>query len=168
MKKLPMILLLTVPYAVLIICYGANLDFTFGLCLYGALLIFNMVYAFRLPKLGFSGKQLLFWNLLLKLCNLPLVSLILVFTLVMTVVGGEGIRDELPGMILIALLSCYLLQLSSAMFGISGYKWCRKYGTLSKGWVTASTIVQLIPGIDVIGSVLCYIMFRKEGQPDRK
>ena len=30
----------------------------------------------------------------------------------------------------------------------------------------ASSVVQLIPCVDVIGSVLCYMMFRKEGQTD--
>ena len=70
MKKVPMIALLIVPYATLILCYQANLDITIGLWVYGALLLFNMVYAFLLPRLGFKVKQILFWNLLLKLCNL--------------------------------------------------------------------------------------------------
>ena len=166
MKKVPMIALLVVPYATLIICDQANLDITIGLCVYGALLLFNMVYAFLLPRLGFKVKQLLFWNLLLKLCHIPLILLIFVFTLVMMTVGGEGIRDEVASMVLIALLACCLIQLSSTMFGISGFLWCRKYGTLSKAGVIASTIVQFIPCIDVIGSILCYIMFRKEGQTD--
>lgn len=34
MKKVPMILLLIVPYATLIICYQANLDITVGVCVY--------------------------------------------------------------------------------------------------------------------------------------
>lgn len=165
MKIVPMIALLIVPYATLIICYQTNLDITIGLCVYGALLLFNMVYAFLLPRLGFNGKQILFWNLLLKLCHIPLILLILVFTLVMTMVGGEGIRDEASSMVLIALLSCCLIRISSAMFGISGFRWCRKYGALSKAGVIASSIVQFIPRVDVIGSILCYIMFRKEGQP---
>ena len=166
MKKVPMIALLIVPYATLIICYQASLDITVGLCVYGALLLFNMVYAFLLPRLGFKVKQILFWNLLLKLCNIPLILLILVFTLVMMMVGGEGIRDEVSSMVLVAWLSCCLIQLSSVVFGISGFRWCRKYGTLSKAGVIASSIVQFIPCVDVIGSILCYIMFRKEGQAD--
>ena len=123
-----------------------------------------MVYAFLLPRLGFRVKQILFWNLLLKLCHIPLILLILVFTLVMMLAGGEGIRDEASSMVLIALLLCYLIQVSSAIFGISGFRWCRKYGTLSKAGVIASSIAQFIPCVDVIGSILCYIMFRKEGQ----
>lgn len=164
MKKIPMILLLIAPYAILIICDQAYLDLTIGVYIYGILLLFNLVYAFLMPRLGFNGKQILLWNLLLKLCNIPLVLLILLVVLLMTLIGGEAMRDDSASMVKIALLACYLLQLSSAMFGFSGFLWCRKYGTLSRAGVVASTIVQLIPCIDVIGSVLCYIMFRKEGQ----
>lgn len=164
MKKIPIILLLIAPYAILFLCDQTGLDFSIGLWIYGALLAFNMVYAFLLPRLGFSCKQILFWNLLLKLCHIPLILLIFVFTLVMLMVGGEGIRDEAPSMVLIALLLCYLIQVSSAMFGISGYRWCRKYGTLPTAGVIASSVAQLIPCVDVIGSILCYIMFRREGQ----
>ena len=51
MKKVPMILLMVVPYAVLIVCYQMNLDMTIGVGLYGVLLLFNLVYAFLLPRL---------------------------------------------------------------------------------------------------------------------
>ena len=160
MKKVPMILLLIAPSATIAICYLLDLDLMPGVVICGAILAFNMVYAFWLPKLGFSGKQILFWNLLLKLCQLRLIWLILLFTLVMVMVGGEGIGAVVVG----ELLTCWLLQLSSAMFGISGFRWCHQYGTLSKAGMIASSVAQLIPCVDVIGSILCYIMFRKEGQ----
>ena len=166
MKKVPMILLLIAPGAIIFVCAQTGLDFSIGLWIYGALLVFNMVYAFLLPKLGFSGKQILFWNLLLKLCNIPLILLIFVVTLVMMMVGGEGIRDEVASMVLIAWLACCLIQLSSVVFGISGFRWCHKYGKLSKAGAIVSSIAQFIPCVDVIGSILCYIMFRKEGQED--
>ena len=160
MKRIPMILLLVAPGATLAICYLADLDLTPGLFVCGAILILNMVYAFLLPRLGFNGQQILFWNLLLKLCQVPLISLILLFTLVMVMVGSEGIG----AVAIAALLACWLLMLSSSVFGISGFLWCHKYGTLSKAGMIASMIAQLIPCADVIGSILCYIMFRKEGQ----
>ena len=153
MKKVPMILLLIAPYAIVFLCDQTGLDFSIGFWIYGALLVFNMVYAILLPRLGFRVKQILFWNLLLKLCHIPLILLILVFTLVMMLAGGEGIRDEASSMVLIALLLCYLIQVSSAMFGISGFRWYRKYGTLSKAGMIASSIAQFIPCIDVIGSI---------------
>ena len=166
MKKSPMVFLLIAPYLLLMVCSITGMDFSIGIYAYAALLIFNMIYAFRMPKQGFKGKQILFWNLLLKLCHIPLILLILVFTLVMMMVGGEGIRDEATSMVLIAWLACCLIQLSSAMFGISGFRWCHKYGTLSKAGMIASSIAQFIPCVDLIGSILCYIMFRKEGQTD--
>ena len=51
MKRIPMILLLVAPGATLAICYLADLDLTPGLFVCGAILIFNMVYAF-LPLLS--------------------------------------------------------------------------------------------------------------------
>ncbi len=162
MKRIPMILLLIAPGATLAICYFVNLDLTPGFFVCGAILVFNMVYAFLLPKLGFKVKQILFWNLLLKLSQIPLILLILLFTLVMAMVGGEGIGF----VVMAALLACWLLQLSSSMFGISGLLWCHKYGTVSKVGVVAGTVAQLIPCVDVIGSILCYILFRKEDQTD--
>ena len=160
MKRIPMILLLMAPSATLVICYLADLDLTPGLFVCGAIILFNMVYAFLLPGFGFKVKQILFWNLLLKLCQVPLILLILLFAFVMAMVGGERIGS----IVIVALLICWLLQLSSSVFGISCFLWCHKYGTLSKTGMIASTIAQLIPCVDVIGSILCYIMFRKEGK----
>lgn len=164
MKKIPMILLLIAPWAILALCGLAGMDLAPGLFVYGAFLLFNMVYAFVLPKLGFNGKQLLFWNLLLKLLHIPVILLILLVLLITTLVGGETVLTNAPFVIPAMLLACYVLQLSSAMFGISGFIWCGKYGNVSAAGVVASTIVQLIPGVDVIGSILCYIMFRKDGE----
>ena len=164
MKKVPMILLMVVPYAVLIVCYQMNLDMTIGVGLYGVLLLFNLVYAFLLPRLGFNGKQILRWNLVIKLCNIPLVNLFRVFTLVMVLVGGKRLQDKSVSMVLVALLVLFVVRLSSAVFGISGFRWCRRYGTISKGGMVAASVVQFLPMADVIGSILCYIMFRKDGQ----
>ena len=161
-KKLPMLLLVTVPYATLIICYQASLDILPGVWAYGALILFNILYAFLLPKLGFHGRQLLFWNLVLKLCNIPLVALIRLFALVMVMVGGTRLPYEGWSVVWISLAVLFVIRLSSAAFGISGFRWFRKYRTMSKAGMVAASVVQMIPGVDVISSVLCYIMFRKD------
>jgi len=163
MKKIPMILLLVAPYGILTLCSLTNLDLTVGLVIYGAILLLNMVYAFLLPGFGFHGKQILFWNLLLKLCNIPLILLILVTALVTMLIGGDRMGGILPSMILITFLCCYTVQLSSGVFGLSGFLWYRKHGTLSGGGVVAATAGQLIPGIDILGAILCYSMLPKEG-----
>lgn len=161
MKKVPMILLLVAPYGILCLCSLTNLDLTVGLYIYGAILLLNMVYAFLLPRFGFHGKQILFWNLVLKLCNIPLVLLILVVALVTMLIGGDRMDDILPSMILIVFLCCYVLQLSSGVFGLSGFLWFRKHGTLSNGAVIVATVGQLIPCVDILGAILCYSMFPK-------
>ena len=168
MKKLPMILLLIAPYAIYFLCDRINMDFSIGLYIYGAILIFNMVYAFLMPKLKFNGRQLLFWNLLIKLCNIPLVVIIFLVVLMTSLIGGEAVHDAVPSMILIVFAGCYMLQLSSAMFGISGFLWLRKNDKLTRKDVAFCTAAQLIPVVDVLGSVVCYFMFRKHGQTSEK
>ena len=94
MKKLPMLLQLIVPYIILI-CGSAAMDITVWLVyFYGIILLFNMVYAFWLPKLGFDGRRILFWNLLLKLCNIPVVLCIMLFASVMTMIGGKNLSSD--------------------------------------------------------------------------
>ena len=163
-----MILLLIAPYAIYFLCDILYMDLAIGLCIYGAILIFNMVYTFLMPKLEFSGKQLLFWNLLIKLCHIPLVVIILFVVLMTSLTGGEAMRDAVPTMILIAFAGCYMLQLSSAMFGISGFLWLYRNDRLTRKDVAFCTAAQLIPVVDVLGSVLCYFMFRKHGQTSEK
>ena len=87
-----------------------------------------MVYAFLMPKLKFNEKQLLFWNLLIKLCHIPLVVIILLAALITLLIGGEAMRDAVPSVVLIAFSSCYMLQLSSAIYSAAGQIVNEEYG----------------------------------------
>ena len=63
MKKLPMILLLAGPYALLIGILFSSESGIFlkaGGIIYIMLLLFNMIYAFLLPRLGFDEKQIIY------------------------------------------------------------------------------------------------------------
>ena len=69
-----MLLLLIAPYGFLGSCLLQTTEDTGGsllpvFALFGVVLLCNMVYAFLLPRLGFDGRRILFWNLLLKLCK---------------------------------------------------------------------------------------------------
>ena len=80
MKKLLLALLLAAPYALL--AGGAALwlhsEPWMVLVLWALifLLIFApaMVCAFLLPRGGWTARRLLFWNMVLKLCNIPFIS----------------------------------------------------------------------------------------------
>ena len=83
-------LLLIAPYVFLGSCLLQTTEDTGGsllvvLALFGAVLLCNMVYAFLLPRLGFDGRRILFWNLLLKLCNIPVYLFVFAVALVTNV-----------------------------------------------------------------------------------
>ena len=88
MKKVPMIILLYAPYVFLLICIGicmAEKGFTadaiemIGWTFLGMFLLIlfpNMIYAFILKRFGYGHRKLFFWNMLLKLCNIPVLGLL--------------------------------------------------------------------------------------------
>jgi len=154
MKKIPMILLLLAPYAIVSIYYMASLDMTIGIYLYGFLIIFNFVYAFLLPKLGFSSKQILSWNLALKLSNIPVILLILLVTLIVMMVGGKNLANEAFNIVLVAIGICYILQLSSSMFGISGYICYYKEKRIETSQLLILSILQFIPIVALFSSII--------------
>ena len=85
-----MLLLLIAPYGFLGSCLLQTTEDTGGsllpvFALFGVVLLCNMVYAFLLPRLGFDGRRILFWNLLLKLCNIPVYLFVFAVALVTNV-----------------------------------------------------------------------------------
>lgn len=158
MKKLPMLLLLAAPY-LLIGCsfLSAKSDsavfFCVGLILFAAILLFNMAYAFALPRLGYEERRLLFWNMLLKLCNIPVYLLVFLSVLLMHVL-------ILPLIPLLVLFD-YFLLLPSTMYGISGMLRCRRNGALSRKALAVNVLAQFVFCLDVFSAVYCYRRTRK-------
>ena len=73
MKKIPIIMMLIAPYFLFGMYMAENLELlSIGLLAFGIIMLFGSVYAFFLPRMGFSGKQILFWSMLLKICNIPI------------------------------------------------------------------------------------------------
>lgn len=69
-----MILLVIAPYTLVAFMFYSvsyNTNIRAALIVYIAILLLNMGYAFLLPWMGFGGKEILFWNMLLKLCHIP-------------------------------------------------------------------------------------------------
>lgn len=70
MKKIPTILLMLAPYAFIAVFLNFGLTkyvFLLWPILWLVICLPNMVYAFLLPRLGTTPRQLLFWNMVLKL-----------------------------------------------------------------------------------------------------
>src|SRR5699024_3904011 len=100
------------------------------------LLVFlpNMVYAFILPRKGYTQRQLLFWNMLLKLCNIPFYCLVFLMGMMMSVF----VILLLP----IFILVDYTVLLPSTMYGVSGLLQARKARRVSTKALVANGIMQ--------------------------
>lgn len=152
MKKIPMFLLLIAPYALIVSIVTESISST-AFILFIIALLLNMVYAFLLPRLGFKGEEILFWNMLLKLCHIPVFLLVFLIVLLTHVL----IVPLIPFLILFD----YFLLLSSTMYGICGMLSSYKCGKISLTTLIVNTIAQLIFCVDVFSAVYCYIKVRK-------
>lgn len=158
-KRIPMLLLLAAPYAIL---GSAALAFTgrrawLALLAWGVafLLVFlpNMVYAFMLPRMGYTQRQLLFWNMFLKLCNIPFYVLVFLMGMMMSVF----VIPLLPILILVD----YTVLLPSTMYGVSGLLKARKARRISKKALIVNGIMQFMFCLDVCSSVYLYVSSRR-------
>lgn len=167
MKKAPMIILLLAPYIFLLICIGicvgengftADAIEKTGWAFLGMFLVIllpNMIYAFVLKRVGYRYQELFFWNMLIKLCNIPIYVL-------MFAVGIFAVSMIL-GIMLVPFLVIfdYLLLLPSSMYGISGLRDLSKAGKSSKAEIVINGICQFLFVFDVVSAVYLYIRFRK-------
>lgn len=159
-KNIPMILLLITPYIIMVSGSRiAAIPYMCGFIPFAIILLMNMVYAFFLPRLGFEGIELLFWDLLLKLCNIPAFAGLLLINMVMVMFRVEGGS-------LVTMLLAYVLLLSSTMFGVSGLIRCYKNGLISRKSFVIHLILHFIFVADVVSAVWCFSkMIKKEKEP---
>lgn len=153
MKRVPMLLLLIAPYLLTGGLFTENTRMLIGCSvLFAAILLFSGVYAFFLPK-HYDGAQILFWNMLLKLCHIPFFLLVFLTVLLLHVM----ILPLLPLLFFVD----YFLLLSSTMYGISGIWSCRRQGTFSWKAAVLHTLAQFLFCLDVVSAVCCFIQARK-------
>ena len=111
MKKLPMILLLTAPYVLLLDFFGsvsADSDgpALAGLSFFLVCLLCGMVYAFAMPRLGFTDRQILHWNMVMRLSFIPFYAIVFLIVLITNVM----IIPALPFILFVEYLLLLLLK----------------------------------------------------------
>lgn len=149
MKNIPMILLLLMPYVIM--GFGswiAIIPNMYGFIPVVIILFGNMIYAFFLPRLGYDGKKIMFWDMLLKLCNIPVF-------LALFVIGSLMVALKVEDAGLATFVLSYLLLLSSTMFGVSGLIRCYKDGIFSGKALAIHLILHFIFFTDVVSAVYC-------------
>ena len=152
-----MIVMLIAPYLLFGMYMTENLQLlSIGLIVFGIVMFFGAVYSFFLPRMGFSGKQILFWSMLLKICNIPIYLFIFAIGLFLFVV-------IIPLIPLLFLFDLFLL-LSTSMYGINGIIQCGKEKCLSQKIVIINIILHFIFCTDVISSIYCYFRSMKNNE----
>lgn len=104
---------------------------------------------FFLPRLGYNGKQILFWDRLLKLCNIPVFLAMFTIGMFMVMLKVDG-----AGTAMFCL--SYLLLLSSTIFGVSGLIRSYKEGIFSGKTLIIHLIAHFIFFTDVVSAICCY------------
>ena len=143
-----MILLVIAPYTLVAFMFYSvsyNTNIRAALIVYIAILL--------LPWMGFGGKEILFWNMLLKLCHIPVYLGVMFFVLLTHALS-------LP-LVPILVVFDYSLLLSSTMYGISGMLRCYKEKRLNSVTLVANMIAQFVFCLDVISAIYCFIKTRK-------
>lgn len=159
-KSIPMILLLIMPYVLIgSFIFQSSLFFNVWKLSYLFVFLPNMIYAFILPRLGYTENQLLFWNMLLKLCNIPIFCLIFPFGL-----AAMGVFFMAIPILLFLVLFDYSLLLPSTMFGISGLLKAYRAHKISAATLIINIIMQFTFCLDVCSSVYLYISLRKKNK----
>ena len=78
-------------------------------------------------------------------------------------VGGENLANESFSIALISLGICYILQLSSSMFGISGYICYYKEKRIEASQLLVLSILQFIPIIALFSSIIGKNTLKRKG-----
>lgn len=171
LMSLPMLLMIVVPYVIapLFGTYMVALEggaeegayahpLLVGLGFVCAVIIYvlNYVYPFILGALGADSRQLFFWNMILKLLNIPLYLFVFVMGFAM-LIAFFGIV-MIPGL----MFFDYMMLLPTSMYGISGLYRARKRNQISTAWMVIHILMQLCFCLDVVSAIASYIKVRKK------
>lgn len=159
MKKIPTVILLYIPYLLIVIFLARgpieNLFIPWSI-LWLVVGLPNIIYAFFLPRLKTTARELFFWDMMLKLCNIPAVVgvlfIILFFNRIMV------------SPFLFWAIFCYSLIWSSSAYGISGLLLKYRKGEIDLMRFCAGFMLHFFCFGDLFIAISCYIRERKNSQ----
>ncbi len=159
MKRIPPLALLVMPYLVLALIMDQGLSAAcLGLvmAIFGGVAALNLVWALLAVRLGFSARQLVFWNLLLKLCHIPFYLLVFAMGVLLNVM-------IIPLLPILAAMD-YLLLLSSSLYGVRGLRLAQKQGLLSPPAAWVCIALQFFFCLDVASALYSWLRLRKKAK----
>ena len=118
----------------------------------------NIIYAFILAKHKEKSTVMLFWDMLLKLCNIPIYLLIYFFgTLVALFPLGFAL-------VFFLMIFDYLLLLPSSMYGVSGLIQARREGKITTVTAVVNCILHFFFCMDVISAIVMFCVVNSKGK----
>ena len=109
---------------------------------------------FFLPGRGFSGEQILFWGMLLKICNIPIFAAIFITSVLLFVM-------IIPLLPFLFLFDIFLL-FTTSMYGISGILQCGRENSLPPKARGVNLILQWIFCADLFSTIYCYLKAKNQ------
>ncbi|HPE15403.1 MAG TPA: hypothetical protein PK597_00445 [Oscillospiraceae bacterium] len=120
-----------------------------------AAFVFNTAYAFLLAARGESGTALLLWDMILKLCTIPIYALVLLAGLALSI---HGIIVLLPFFVGFD----YLMLLASSMYGLNGLLLAHREKKITTRAVVVNGILHFIFCLDVVSAVVSFCMVKRQ------
>jgi hypothetical protein len=124
----------------------------FGLA--AAVYIANIIFPFVLAKKGESSRTLLFWDMLIKLCYIPIFIIYFISGFIMVLLPAGFVFT------ILIMVFDYLLLLPSTMYGVSGLKRAYQEGKIRKEIAVLNQVLHFFFCADVISAVLMYCLVR--------
>lgn len=160
-KSIPMFLLMAAPYLIIYVVSPDNSTLPLGdvwVLLLFAVVFFNMFYPFILRKMGYTAKQLLFWDMLIKISHIPMFVVIFLGILLTVMLSFM--------MIPFVALFEYIIVLASSMYGVSGLGKARSEGTAVGTYRIVMLVFHFLFCLDVVAAIWSYAHVR--GQMKRQ
>lgn len=158
-KRIPMLLMLVLPYGYIFIEARSEGMWRWAgwtcLALTVAAFVFNMAYAFVLAARGESSTALLLWDMILKLCTIPIYALIFLVGLALSI---HGIIVLLPFFVGFD----YLMLLASSMYGLNGLLLARREKKITTRAAVVNGILHFIFCLDVVSAVVSFCMVKRQ------
>ena len=147
-----------------------NLSETIGSLLNAATIVFyvavvfaNIIYAIIWTCMGIESQRILFWNMFMKLCYIPIFCLTFIFIvggLFTLVMGGIAI-------ILMVFIVDVILFLPTSIYGLCGCIQAAREKNVSVGMSVVMSIMHFILCLDVVAAIVMYVTVKSSNKKRR-
>lgn len=162
-KRILPILLIISPYIYVSIFVFKLMKFAkflpiISLLIVAAVFIPNIIYAFVIARHGESSTSLLFWDMLLKLCNVPIYIIVFIFGFIIALFPKGFIVT------FFLVIFDYILLIPSSMYGVSGLLQARREGKITTAAAVGNIVLHFLFCTDVISAVVMYCAVKKKAK----